>query len=152
MSRNYILKITKKNDSSILMECYINCVKNFNDVSYMFDYMRNNVIHCCKHCLQNFKFTFDDVQECATAIEQRIKNNLNKITQLEFQKCCCVNTDVKYDFEQEIRDMNEEINDLFFAHSSASQIMGIINCVCDKTDSTEYIDTSRDIELEITVS
>lgn len=153
MSTDYTLKVIKKSDNSKLIECFVNQIKCLYKVNYLFNDIDSKLLIFDHRSSDTIKFKFSELETLSGAFRQKIGNIYEKINKIEFQKCCSKNTEIKHDFEQDILDEQSVIEDLFVAYSAVSQIIGIVNAACEQVGGDEYyqyIDTEKDIELEIT--
>lgn len=153
MSTDYTLKVTKKSNNSKLIECYINQIKCLYKVNYLFNDIDSGLLRFDRRSSDTIKFKFSELESLQSAFMWKISAGYEKINKLEFQKCCSKTTEIKHDFEQDMLDEQSVIEDLFWAYSAVSQIIGIVNAACEQVGGDEYyqyIDTEKDIELEIT--
>ena len=125
MSYDYTLTIKRKNDGKIIGKAFCNEIKNL--ISTKFIEKLNGSIYG----MGKMSFTTNEAYMVLDNIEETIKKEYSNIFERKLLSASASNVEIKRNFEEEIMEAKEYIEELMCMYASLSKIIGKINTLCE---------------------
>lgn len=146
MSTDYRLKIFRKCDNKLLGTI------NANRLKTIFDSEFDEKIHCERYAsADKVRFTYEELESVAEVAFEKLSKHYDEITLKTFMISAAANKDMKFELEQDIREIkNEYITPLRYVIENTNMLLGAISCVVedmwdDKDENCAYEYNAADL-------
>lgn len=140
MSYDYTLTIKRKNDGKVIGKAFCNEIKNLTS-SKLIEKLNGSI-----YGTKKMTFTINEAYGVLNNIEDVIDKEYNKIFERKLLSATASNVDIKRDFDEEITEIKEYIEELMCMYTSISKIIGKINTICE--DMFHYNHEKNDWEYD----
>lgn len=140
MGVDYRIEIRRKTDRKLLGVVDANCLKIIMD-SGLEDKMHLDGRSCVDH-----EFTYEEVLACSDAVQSKIKDHYREIFEKKLMILAAANVEVKHELEDDIRYLEDDIEELMNVVTACGRLGGLIDCVAESLHMTATNDTSKDSE------
>ncbi len=93
------------------------------------------------------EFTYDDVLMCSDAAQSKIKDHYREIFEKKLMILAAVNVEVKHELEDDIRYLEDDIEELMNVVMACGKLSGLIDCVTESLYMTATNDASKETEM-----